>query len=168
MSNPRDPRVTSTDGHDPDGDPSDAPGPVNPATGQHASYWILTAEERAKGFVRPVRTSYVHVGSRPQHPTRPLTPEELARHGAEYACFEVYPPEMAPRVGRFWSAADLKSGCGQPTRMSREIAETYARDPSFYGATFCVRCRAHLPVGANGEFVWLDEHGRTTAEKVGT
>jgi hypothetical protein len=28
--------------------------------GQHVDHWILPDEERAKGFVRPVRTSYVH------------------------------------------------------------------------------------------------------------
>lgn len=29
-------------------------------TGQHDDYIVLTAEERAKGFVRPVRDSYIH------------------------------------------------------------------------------------------------------------
>ena len=37
-----------------------APKPINPATGQHEAYWVLTDEERGKGFVRPVRTDYVH------------------------------------------------------------------------------------------------------------
>jgi len=41
--------------------------------------------------------------------------------------------------------------CGQGTVMGREIAETYARDPKFYGATYCVHCKMHLPVS---EFVW--------------
>jgi hypothetical protein len=41
--------------------------------------------------------------------------------------------------------------CATTTRMSRDIAETYARDPKFYGATWCISCRAHLPVS---EFVW--------------
>jgi hypothetical protein len=31
--------------------------------GQQESYVVLTEAERAKGFVRPVRTSYRHVGS---------------------------------------------------------------------------------------------------------
>jgi hypothetical protein len=97
-----------------------APQPINPTTGQHGAYWILSAEERAKGFIRPVRETYHH-----------LT-------------------------------------CGTITRMSLPIAETYARDPKFYGATFCCLCRTHLPVGAAGEFVWLDEHGKPSAEKVGT
>ena len=52
--------------------------------------------------------------------------------------------------------------CGTETRMGVAIAETYARQPTFYGATFCVHCHKHTPVGADGEFVWLD------GSKVGT
>ncbi len=33
---------------------------INPATGQQKGYVVLSAEERAKGFVRPVRRTYVH------------------------------------------------------------------------------------------------------------
>jgi hypothetical protein len=47
--------------------------------------------------------------------------------------------------------------------MAQEIAETYARQPGFYGATFCCGCGKHLPVGRDGEFVWDG-----TDEKVGT
>jgi hypothetical protein len=32
-----------------------------------------------------------------------------------------------------------------------KLAQTYARNPKFYGATYCVGCQKHLPVG---EFVW--------------
>lgn len=46
--------------------------------------------------------------------------------------------------------------CGTETRMGRSLAETYARDPNFYGATYCCHCRMHKPVGPNGEFHWLD------------
>lgn len=53
--------------------------------------------------------------------------------------------------------------CGTVTRMTPSIAETYARDPKFYGATFCVSCGGHFEVGPDGEFVWTD-----TNEKVGT
>lgn len=38
-----------------------APCPINEATGMHQDYWILSDEERAKGFVKPVRISYIHV-----------------------------------------------------------------------------------------------------------
>jgi len=37
--------------------------------------------------------------------------------------------------------------CGTVTTMALPIAETYARQPSFYGATYCVGCRRHVPVG---------------------
>lgn len=52
--------------------------------------------------------------------------------------------------------------CGTSTRMGGAIAETYAREPSFYGATYCCHCGMHRPVGADGEFVWDD------GSKVGT
>jgi len=99
----KDPRVTSTHGHDPDAS-GPAPGDINPATGQHASYWVLTPEERAKGFVRPVRRGYVHTAA-----------------------------------------------CGTVTTMGLAIAETYAREPTFYGSTFCVHCGDHFPVA---QFTW--------------
>jgi hypothetical protein len=53
--------------------------------------------------------------------------------------------------------------CGSITTMGQAIAETYARDPKFYGATYCVHCDMHRPVGPDGEFVWDG-----TDEKVGT
>ena len=34
---------------------------INPLTGQQQGYVVLSDEERAKGFVRPVRNSYVHL-----------------------------------------------------------------------------------------------------------
>lgn len=43
------------------------------------------------------------------------------------------------------------SVCKQTTTMARPIAETYARNPTFYGATYCTTCRKHLPVS---EFTW--------------
>jgi len=85
------------------------------ADGMQETYLVLSEEERAKGFVRPVRTAYMH----------------------------------------------LK--CGAVTTMGTALAETYARDPKFYGGTYCATCRDHFPVGADGEFVW-DKDG----SKVGT
>lgn len=73
---------------------------------QADAYLILSEEERAKGFVRPVRRSYRH------------------------------------------------STCGTVTTMGEALSETYARDPKFYGATYCVACSMHRPVG---EFVWVDD-----------
>lgn len=57
-------------------------------------------------------------------------------------------------------------GCGAVTSMTAVIAETYARDPHFYGATYCVGCRMHRPVGAQGEFFWND--GADPPQRVGT
>ena len=88
---------------------------IDPLTGQHKAYVVLSDHERAKGFIRPVRTKYKH----------------------------------------------LK--CGVITSMGYKIAETYARQPDFYNATFCVECRDHYPVGEDGEFLWDG-----TDEKVGT
>lgn len=88
---------------------------IDPATGMQKAYVVLSEEERAKGFVRPVRRTYVH------------------------------------------------QKCGTATTMGQTIAETYAREPTFYTGTFCVGCKSHFPVGPDGEFVWDG-----TQEKVGS
>ncbi len=92
-------------------------------TGQHDGYIVLCPAERAKGFVRPYRDAYKHVGKL----------IELENDDNEAI--------TTHRIG----------GCGSVTTMGRALSETYARDPSFYGATFCCRCNKHLPVA---EFVW--------------
>jgi hypothetical protein len=74
---------------------------------QHKKYLVLSEEERAKGFIRPLRRSYTH------------------------------------------------KVCGTSTHMGLALCETYARDPKFYGSTYCTTCRKHLAVS---EFVW-DEDG---------
>lgn len=134
-------------------DPRLAAGQKNP-TGQHSVYLVLSDEERAKGFVRPVRSSYQHVGlEAPKNPLRDLTEDETERYSKYgYVKFEEYPPSNSSVTGRFWTAAELAgNGCGVVTSMGRELAETYARDPKFYGITFCVGCSVHRPVA---EFVW--------------
>ncbi len=105
---------------------------INPATGMQKGYVVLSAEERAKGWVRPYRDSYIHVGT----------------GGAEV---DPNDPSKSGLRG---------NGCGVLTRMVRSIAETYARDPSFYNGTFCVGCKRHFPLD---EFVWAD-----TEERVGS
>lgn len=83
------------------------------ADGQQECYLVLSEEERAKGFVRPVRRSYVHIE------------------------------------------------CGGETFMGLALCETYARDPSFYGGTFCAICRKHFPLrkpDGTANFAW-DEDG---------
>jgi len=64
--------------------------------GQQKAYLVLSAEERAKGFVRPVRYRYRHLA------------------------------------------------CGTTTTMGAALSETYARDPKFYGGTFCCNCGKHF------------------------
>ena len=81
--------------------------------GMQEKYLVLSEDERAKGFVRPLRRSYVHA--------------------------------RGPTV----------NSCGAVTRMGLALCETYARDPKFYGATYCVGCSTHHPVD---EFDW-DEDG---------
>lgn len=139
--------------------------------GQLKDHWVLPAEERAKGFVRPVRRSYRHVGlPAPANPLRDLDPEELECYeGTGFVKFEPYPQEPAAlvcKIGRYWTQAELDKvgkGCGVVTSMPQAIAETYARSPRYYGQTFCCGCGTYLPVGEHGEFVWDG-----TNERVGT
>lgn len=102
-------------GRPPENPDGTAPADIDPKTGQHKDHWVLPEAERAKGYIRPVRTQYRH------------------------------------------------TTCGQVTRMPDGIAQTYARNPFYYGSTFCATCKDYLPVGQNGEFHWLDD-----GTKVGT
>ena len=70
---------------------------------------------------------------------------------------------MLPESERDWSGfvrplrtAYTHTVCGAVTRMATDIAETYARDPGFYGATYCVNCSRHVPVS---ECVWIERDG---------
>lgn len=96
------------------------------STGQHQDYIVLCPDERAKGFVRPFRNKYIHVGVGGHE----IDPNDMSKHG---------------RTG---------NACGAETSMGNALSETYARDPKFYGATFCVGCNKHLPVS---EFVWAKD-----------
>lgn len=137
--------------------------------GQQVSYLVLSDEERRKGFVRPVRLRYKHVGiAGPQHPLRDLTPSERELFADEgYVKAEEWqtgnPDDCGGTRCRFWTQEQLDKvgkGCGTVTTMGVAIAETYAREPRFYGGTFCVSCGVHLPVGADGEFVWEPDGSR--------
>lgn len=88
-------------------DPDLTHGVDNEPVPQAQAYLVLSEEERAKGFVRPLRRSYIHT-----------------------------------------------KGCGAETTMSLPLCETYARDPKFYGATYCVSCSKHLPVW---QFTWAED-----------
>lgn len=100
-------------------DPRLTHGADNEPVDQAEVYLVLSDEDRARGFVRPLRLTYLH------------------------------------------------TACRTRTSMGRAIAETYAAQPGFYGATYCVGCRKHLPVGVDGEFVWVERDGTVTDLKVG-
>lgn len=142
-----------------------APGPQNDA------YLVLSDAERAMGYVRPVRRSYMHVGQAgPVNLPRDLTDAEAVQYADYgYVKYEEYPEgDPSGVLGRFWTQDQLDGdGCGTVTTMSSAIAETYARQPNFYGATYCVGCKMHLAVGEHGEFVWMDG-GKPTTLRVGT
>ena len=137
--------------------------------GQFADHWVLCEEERKKGFVRPLRKKYVHVGTPgPKFTLRDLTDEEKQRWAGEgYVKFEPYPDGYrGSATGSLWTQERLDKvgkGCGTVTGMPMACAETYARQPGYYGSTFCCGCGTYLPVGADGEFVWDG-----TDERVGT
>lgn len=148
------------------------------ATGQHEIYLVLSEEERAKGFVRPVRNKYIHRGKKID---REGTLQTLDEHYGDdleykkqlqkdgYVAFLKYPESKSPAIGRILTQKELDNinsskeyagGCGVETRMGDALSETYAANPKFYGATFCCGCNKHLPVN---EFIWSD-----TDEEVGS
>lgn len=51
--------------------------------------------------------------------------------------------------------------CGAVTHMGLALSETYAREPTFYGGTFCVRCGEHFPLknpDGTPAFVWDEDN----------
>lgn len=150
---------------------------INPATGLQKDYVVLSEEERKRGFVRPFRDSYRHVGRQVCGRIRqlPHAPESrpgenlhicIMAPGHEWPC-EVWKACDDPNARHRALHDNRLGGCGKITIMSRPIAETYARDPFFYVGTFCVHCRIHLPVGELGEFTWYEMDG-TEGPQVGT
>jgi len=147
-------------------------------TGQHEIYLVLSEEERAKGFIRPVRNSYVHVGKKMLglEIHRMIDEKEKKEQKEKYpndkdyvAVLTVMKKEDGSFLGGTyvtqkeldaWKSGKLMGGCGTLTTMGKDLSETYARDPKFYGATFCCGCNVHLPVE---EFIWDG-----TNEKVGS
>lgn len=144
---------------DPD-DPRLTHGANDEAVPMAPVYLVLPEEERTTGWVRPYRETYRHVGAPgPTHPLLDLTTAQRTTYEKfGYAKYEAFPPEDAPMMGRFWTQEKIDAigkGCGTVTTMNRELSETYARDPHFYGATYCAGCKRHRPVE---EFVW-DQDG---------
>jgi hypothetical protein len=86
----------------------------------------------------------------------------LKANGQQEAYLVLTPDELAKGFIRRPRFEYKHLRCGQWTMMSKELGQTYARDPHFYGATFCCVCRDHFPVGESGEFIWDD------GTKVGT
>lgn len=129
---------------------------IDPRTGMQRGYVVLSDEERMKGFVKPVRSSYIHVGP-PVAPSnlRDLTADEHKDYDQYgYVKFEPHTVPGSSIVGKYWTQRELdRAGkqCGCETRMGQAIAETYARNPNFYNGTFCVGCQAHFPLN---EFSW--------------
>lgn len=132
--------------------------------GQNECYLVLSEEERAKGFIRPVRNTYVHVGRLPLYKSfyRFLTDEEKSEYkDKQYvAIMTVITNEDGSHAGGpyitqdeldAWEKNKRIGGCGVATTMGTALAETYARDPKFYGATFCTGCNKHISVD---EFFW--------------
>jgi hypothetical protein len=74
--------------------------------------------------------------------------------------------EREPRAssGRCASRTSTSSAVSITT-MNQAIAETYARQPTFYGATYCCTCRKHLPVA---EFIWIESDGLPHGHRVGS
>lgn len=149
---------STASGREPSNPPdSSVPTSERLSDGQYADHWVLTAEERSKGFVRPLRKAYKHVGLQLRGGTvRDLTEEEKEQYAKyQYVKFEEY-QEGEAATGRYWTQErwdQIDKGCGVVTIMGLSIAETYARDPYFYGSTFCTGCRDYLPLE---EFVWED------------
>lgn len=92
---------------------------------------------------------------------------DLKDNGQQKGYVVLSPAERAKGFVRPFRDAYRHSKCGKITMMSRDIAETYARDPFFYSGTFCVTCKGHFPVGEDGEFTWYEMDG-TEGPKVGT
>lgn len=128
-------------------------------TGQHKGYVVLCPDERAKGFVRPYRDAYKHVGrsicgklihTDPDKRLGGQRPVCDQANGHDGPCDSSYRVVSQPDHAAIERSHRI-GGCGSVTTMGRALSETYARDPKFYGATFCCTCNRHLPVA---EFVW--------------
>ena len=140
----------------------------NNESGQHEIYLVLSEEERSKGFVRPVRNTYVHVGRRVNYKGihYMLEGEELQKWSKidPAKSYVAVMTTLTKEDGSFlggpfvtqeeldaWKEGKTIGGCGSSTTMGEVLSETYARNPKFYSATYCCECQKHLPVE---EFVW--------------
>lgn len=131
---------------------------IDPKTGMQKGYIVLSPEERAKGFMKPVRRSYIHESRSVCGKMQPKNDKRIG--GSRHMCGRAYPHEgecgqwklvSQPEHARAERAH--RTSCGVMTTMGLGLAETYARNPHFYSGTFCVGCHAHFPLN---QFYWED------------
>lgn len=82
---------------------------------------------------------------------------QVRADGQQEAYLVLSDAERAKGLARPVRASYRHLACGSVTTMGPALAETYARDPKFYGATFCCRCGGHFPLAlpdGSPAFVW--------------
>ena len=105
--------------------------------GQHERHPGLPADEIAKGFVRPLRQSYKHVGRAvcgkpaPGNKLGGMVTVCMDKPSHEGECWGISRPMVQPEAAAVERSQKL-GGCGTVTRMPHHCAETYARQPSYY------------------------------------
>jgi hypothetical protein len=127
---------------------------------QNEVYLVLSNDEINKGFIRPLRQSYIHVGRKMNDGIELLDNPYIADNGNVYTALANIVIDGKKLGGKYLTESELNEyndrngyigGCDTLTKMNITIAETYARDPDFYGATYCCGCQKHLPLS---EFIW--------------
>lgn len=66
---------------------------------------------------------------------------------------ERHPVNLEGEVVRPYRDTYTHNSCGAATKIGSNIAETYQKNPKFYGSTFCVGCGKYFPVV---DFKWND------------
>lgn len=70
---------------------------------------------------------------------------KIIRPDGQQECYLILPEsERAKGFVRPVRRAYVHLACGAVTHMALALCETYARDPSFYGGTFCAHCGTHF------------------------
>jgi len=84
---------------------------IMPVTGQQRGYLVLTAKERAKGFVRPVRRTYLHKTCQTTTTMAQDIAETYARKHTFYnGTFCVFCHNHFPLVEFVWEGTDETVG----------------------------------------------------------
>jgi hypothetical protein len=147
-------------------DPDLGHGPDLGEVPQNKKYLVLSEEELAKGFIRPVRTTYVHKGRLFDKGIEMLEEPYVSDHnGKTYVAIAavLLNEDGSRKGGAYLTQEELDQhrktggyvgGCGVETVMGLKLAQTWARDINFYGATYCCGCNKHIGVH---EFLWSDD-----------